>query len=120
MTDLRWYEVFPPHERALGDVTAMLRVLAGRARQGIWRTTPIVVFECWIRPHNVRWLIGMDQRLASALPAQLMAQMPGLTLAELPEPHRPLPRAAMTVRGVGLSYLLKLDNAVAVTTGCLH
>jgi hypothetical protein len=62
----------------------------------------------------------MDQRLTPTLPTQLTAQMPNLTLTELPKPHRPLPRVATTVRSVGFSYSLTLDNAQAVSAGCLQ
>lgn len=120
MADLRWYELFPPRGCSLAEVTAALRPLAGRTRQGFWGTTPIVAFECWMTPNRVRWLLGMDHRLSATLPTQLAAQMPDLTLTELPKPHRPVLRAAMTVRSVGLSYPLKLDNAAAVSAGCMQ
>ncbi|MBP2322680.1 DNA helicase HerA-like ATPase [Kibdelosporangium banguiense] len=120
VANLRWYELFPPHGCSLTDVTAVIRVLAGRARHGIWRTTPVVVFECWIEQGNVRWLLGLDERLATTLPAQLPAQLPSLDLAEVATPSRPPLRSAMTVRSAGLSYPLKLDNAAAVASGCMQ
>lgn len=120
MTGLSWYQVVPPRGSSLADVTAVLRVLAGRGRQGIWRTTPVVALECWVERHNVHWLIGMDERLASTLPGQLTAQLSGLDLMKAAKPRRPVPRSAMTVRSTGLAYQLKVDNAVAVASACLH
>jgi hypothetical protein len=96
-----------------------MRVLAGRSRQGLWRTTPIVVFECWITREGVRWLLGMDERLATTLPEQLKAQSPQLDLVETDAPRRVTPRAAMTVRSTSLAYPLQVDNAAAVASGCL-
>ena len=60
MTELSWSELFPPRDLALADVTATMRILAGRPRRGVQRLTPIVVFELWLRPGRVRWLLGMD------------------------------------------------------------
>lgn len=120
MSDLSWYELVPPRGCSLAEVTGVLRVLAGRGRQGIWRTTPVVTLECWLEHHNVRWLIGVDQRLASTLPGQLTAQLSGFDLVKTAKPRRPVPRSAMTVRSTGLAYPLKVDNAAAVASACLH
>jgi len=74
VTASRWYEAFPPRGMTLADVTAVTRVLAGRPRFGMLNLQPIVVFELWLHKDRVRWLVGMDERLAASLPEEFSAQ----------------------------------------------
>jgi len=120
MTELSWYELFPPRDVTLADVTGMTRVLAGRPRRGLQRLTPVVSFELWLTHGRVRWLVGMDATLARSLPAELRAQLPGLGLVRLDSPKRPMPTTAREVRCDRLSFPLRLDTARAVVAGVVQ
>ncbi|MCA1702882.1 MAG: type IV secretory system conjugative DNA transfer family protein, partial [Actinobacteria bacterium] len=120
MTELAWYELFPPRDATLADVTGMTRVLAGRPRRGVQRLTPVVSFELWLTHGRVRWLVGMDVSLARSLPAELRAQLPGLGLLRLEAPERPVPTTARELRCDRLSFPLRLDTAQAVAAGVVQ
>ena len=75
MTDLRWFEVHPPSDLSLPDVTGLIRVLAGRPRYGLRGLQPVVVFEMWLRPDTVRWLIGIEDQIARTLSGQFRSQL---------------------------------------------
>lgn len=119
MPDLTWHQIFPPCDLDVSAVTALLRPLANRPRVGIWRRTPVVVFECWGIQGELRWLLGVETMLAARLPGELQAQMPGLGLIEQAEPQRPVPAVAAELRLQGLSNPLRLDVAPAVSSGVL-
>ena len=120
MTELSWSELFPPRDLALADVTATMRILAGRPRRGVQRLTPVVAFELWLHPGRVRWLLAVDASLASHLPSELRAQLPGLGLLRLHPPQRPAPTTARELRCDRLSYPLRLDTAAAITAGVVQ
>lgn len=120
MAELAWFECFPPRNRGLADVTAMVRVLAGRPRQGVQRLTPIVTFELQLARNRVRWLLGMDTRLAHTLPDELRAQLPLLDLAPLVAPERPMLTTARELRFYSLAYPLRLDVAYGLSAGLMQ
>ncbi|MGH2366910.1 MAG: type IV secretory system conjugative DNA transfer family protein [Chloroflexota bacterium] len=120
MSELAWCDCFPPRDLTLADLTGMVRVLAGRPRQGVQRLTPLVALEVQLSRDQVRWLLGMDTTLARSLPAELQAQLPGLGLVPITNPHRPVPTTARDVRCDRLSYALRTDTARAVAAGVLH
>lgn len=76
MIDLYWYEAFPPRDATLADVTAMVRVLAGRPHYGLLGLQPVVVFELWVHSDRVRWLLGIEARIARTLPGELRGSSP--------------------------------------------
>lgn len=120
MPDLRWFEVHPPRELSSSDVTALLRVLAGRPHYGLRGMQPIVTFEMWLRPDAVRWLIGIEDHIAHTLSGQFRSQVPGLVLIPLSVPDRPRPITAREVRFTSLVHPLRLDTAQGVTSGLLQ
>jgi hypothetical protein len=120
MTELRWFDAVPPRNTTLNEVTALVRVLAGRPHVGFRQLQPVVVFELWLHPDRVRWLIGIEERIARTLHGQLISQLPGLILTPTASPERPQPITARDVRFTSLSYPLRLDTASAVTSGLLH
>jgi hypothetical protein len=121
MTDLAWFDVHPPQRLTLADVTRLVRVLSGRPRRGVvQRLTPIVVFELRLGRGEVRWLFGSDRWMARTLPAELRAQLPGLSLVPQSTPHRPPMTTAREVRFTGLAYPLRLDTGSAVAAGLYH
>jgi hypothetical protein len=120
MTDFRWFEVHPPRELSSSNVTALLRVLAGRPHYGLRGLQPVVTFEMWLRPDGVRWLIGIEEQIARTLPGQFVSQVPGLVLTPVSEPERPRPITAREVRFTSLVHPLRLDTAQGVTAGLLQ
>ncbi|MGH3903843.1 MAG: type IV secretory system conjugative DNA transfer family protein [Pseudonocardiaceae bacterium] len=115
--ELTWFELFPPPEVELADVTGAVRVLAGRSRRGWQRLTPVISFEVWLFPGRVRWLLGTDVRLSRSLPRELRAQLPTLTVVRCEDVPRWCPTTAREVRFVGLAFPLRLDTAAALTAG---
>jgi hypothetical protein len=91
MTDLVWFELFLPRKLDLDALTDLTRPLANRTPSGILGRTPSVVFETWLAPGQVRWLVGLDPRLARSVPRQLSAHLPGLRLIAVAVPPRPQP-----------------------------
>lgn len=120
MTAWRWCEVFPPRGMSHADVTSVVRVLAGRPRLGVLGLHPVVVFELWLLPGRVRWLVGMDARIAERLPGELCAQCPGLVMLPLEEPQRPQPMTGRELRFPSLTYPVRVDTAEGVTAALLH
>ena len=119
MPELVWREAFPPPDLTLARMTAMLRVLAGRPQLGIRRHQPVVVFELWVSRGEVRWLVGSDAAIARHLPADLAAQLPGLSLITSRALPRQVPITAREVQPSTLAYPLRLDTAGAVAAGLL-
>lgn len=115
MSALRWFEAHPPRGQDVEQVTAALRPLATRAKRGVWRTTPPVVFELWLRPKAVRWLVGIEEGLATALSSQIITQLPGLILLPVAEPGRTPPESVVGLRIDGQSATLRTDLAQAVS-----
>jgi hypothetical protein len=103
-----------------GEVTAVVRVLAGRPRFGVLGLHPMVVFELWLHPDRVRWLVGMDQRLAGTLPGEFRAQCPDLAFVSLDTPERPDLLTARELRFRSLSYPVRTDTAEGVTAPLLR
>lgn len=120
MPEWRWYEAFPPLGMSLDATTAVLRVLAGRPRLGVLGLHPLVVFELWLHPRRVRWLVGMDARLASTLPGELHTQAPDLALVSLNTPERPRPVTGRELRFRSLAYPIRTDTAEGVTAALLR
>jgi hypothetical protein len=119
MTDLRWFELFPPRGFDLAALTDLVRPLASRTPSGVMRRTPSVVFETWLAPGQVRWLVGVDPRLASSMPRQLEAHLPGLRFAAVPASTRPMPVTGADVRLSSFAFPLRSDTADAVSAGVL-
>ncbi|WP_326955140.1 type IV secretory system conjugative DNA transfer family protein [Amycolatopsis sp. NBC_01286] len=117
MIDLYWYEAFPPRDATLADVTAMVRVLAGRPHYGLLGLQPVVVFELWVHSDRVRWLLGIEARIARTLPGELRGQLPGLVLAATDNPQRPATVTAREIRVTSVVHPIRLDTARQVTTG---
>lgn len=117
---LAWFELFPPPEAELADITRAVRVLGGRSRRGWQRLTPVIAFEVWLAPGGVRWLLGTDVRLSRSLPRELRAQLPTLGIARCEEvPPRTQPTTAREVRFYSQAFPLRLDTAAALTAGVL-
>lgn len=120
MIDLRWFEAVPPRDASVTEVTALVRVLAGRSHYGLRKLQPIVTFETWLHPEGVRWLVGIEARIARSLRGTLLSQLPGLTLTPTNEPRRPEPVTAREVRFTSLAYPLRTDTAAGVTAGIVQ
>jgi DNA helicase HerA-like ATPase len=103
----------------LAAATKVIRPLASRPRLGLTRRTPIVVFELWSKGGTIYWLLGLDQHLTQAVPTQLRAQLPGLTLVKTTTPRRPMPDLASTVHTTGLVQPLRIEMATPVSAGLL-
>jgi DNA helicase HerA-like ATPase len=116
---LTWYDVYPPAGLDLAALTQLIRPLASRPRLGLMRRTPIAVFELWSKGGRLAWLLGLDPHLASTVPAQLRAQLPGLTLVEMTDPSRPTPDLATTVYATGLVQPLRTEMASPISAGLL-
>ena len=114
---LRWFEAFPPSPLSLVNLTALVRVLAGRPRLGIRQLQPVVAFEVWLSKTGVRFLVGCDEQLARHLPSELTAQVSGLSLTSVKESPRLTPVTARDVRPSSVAYPLRLDTAGAVAAG---
>lgn len=104
MTSWRWCEVFPPRGMSHDEVTAVTRVLTGRPRFGALELQPLVVFELWLYPDRIRWLIGMDERIADRLPGEFRAQCSDLTFVPLDDPQRPKVLTGRELRTRSLTY----------------
>lgn len=120
MTEWRWYEAFPPRGMSPAEVTAVVRVLAGRPRFGVLGLHPLVVFELWLHHDRVRWLVGMDERLSGTLPGELRTQGPGLALVPLDTPKRPGLLTGRELRFRSLAYPVRTDTAEGVTAALLR
>jgi len=117
MIELAWWEAFPPRDATPADLTGIVRVLAGRPHYGLRRLQPLVVFELWIHADRLRWLLGVELRIARTLPAELEAQLPGLVLLPTATPRRPMPVIAREVRLTSMIHPLRLDTAHGVMAG---
>ncbi|MEC3979535.1 type IV secretory system conjugative DNA transfer family protein [Amycolatopsis sp. H20-H5] len=120
MTEIQWFNAYPPRDLTLAEVTGLVRVLGGRPRRGIRQLQPVVAFELWLGKDQVRWLIGIEADIATSLRDQLLAQLPGLILTRADSPERPTPVTAREVRPSSVSHPLRLDTAGGVAAGLLH
>lgn len=120
MTELTWFEAVPPRDTGFDDLTQMVRVLSARPHHGMRRLQPVVVFEVWIFPDRMQWLVGIEQRIARTLPSELTAQLPQLSLTETRARQRPTPVTARELRLTSMIYPLRLTTARAVTAGLLQ
>lgn len=118
MADLQWFEMHPPCNIDLAAVTALVRPLADRPRAGLGGV-PLVAFEIWAVGSQIRYLLGVDHRLAQTVPAELKAQVPRLGLVPVKRTVRPMLRMAADVRLHGTTAPLRLDTAPAVSAGLL-
>jgi len=119
MTDLAWFDLYPPRNLDLPALVALLRPLASRPRVGFMQRTPPVVLEAWVRAGAVEWLLGMDPRLTSTVPGQFRAHLPKLGLKVSEDPPRPVPLVGADVRLSSFAFPLRLDVAEAVSAGVL-
>jgi hypothetical protein len=117
---LSWFEIYPPKGCRLPDVTAVLRPLEHRPRQGLTRRTPIVVFELWMTAGTARWVVGMDPTLAFTLPHQMTAQMNSLNLIARRQPVRPLLTTAAKLSVHGLAWPMRIDMASGVVLALMQ
>jgi hypothetical protein len=97
-----------------------MRVLSGRPGYGLLNLRALVVFELWLSPQGARWLVGADARIADTLPGELQTQLPGLVIAALDDPERPVPLTGRELRFRSVAYPAKLDSAQGVTAGLLR
>lgn len=116
---INWFELHAPRELTLADATSLVRVLAGRPRQGLRRLQQVVVLETWIRRDGVRWLLGCEADLARHLPGELAAQVPGLSFSRIKDAVRQQPLAGREMRTSNRGYPLRLDTAAAVAAGVM-
>lgn len=119
MADLQWFEMHPPRGLDLAAVTALVRPLADRPRTGFGGGVPLVAFEVWNIGGQIRYLLGVDHRLARSVPVELAAQLPGLAFVLVRWTVRPVLRLAADVRLHGTTAPLRLDTASAVSAGLL-
>lgn len=119
MPEFRWFEAALPPTTSHADATAVVRALADRPHQGLRRLQPMVVFELWLRPDGVRWLVGAEPPMDRGLAGLLEAQLPGLVLTATKQPDRPRPTTAREVWFSSLAYPIRLDTATAVTAAFL-
>lgn len=120
MPDFQWFQAFPPRDASSAEVTTMLRLLASRPHLGLRRLQPLVVFETWIFPDHVAWLLGIELAIARTLPGELAAQLPNLVLVPVAQPARPTPITGREVRLTSKIYPLRADAALAVTAGLVQ
>jgi hypothetical protein len=119
MTDLVWFDLYPPRSLDLASVVALMRPLASRPRLGLLQRTPVVVLEAWVHAGTVSWLVGMDPRLTATVPGQFRAHLPKLGLMASAHPDRPAPLLGADVRLSSFAFPLRLDVADAVSAGVL-
>jgi hypothetical protein len=112
-----WSELYPPRNIDLAAVTALVRPLVNRPQLGLIPRTPAVVFELWSHQGTLRWLLGVERVLGVRFADQLSAQVPRLQMIRLKDAGRPIALLASNIRLTGLSQLLRLDMATAVSTG---
>lgn len=117
MTELLWFEAFPPRTLSLAGLTGLVRVLAGRPRLGLRQLQSVVSFEVWLSRTGVRWLVGCDEQTARHLPGELAAQVSGLSLVTVKESPRSLPITAREIGPSSVAYPLRLDTSGAVAAG---
>jgi hypothetical protein len=120
MIEFSWFQAYPPRNASLAEVTGMVRLLASRPRYGLRRLQPVVVFEVWVYPGRLAWLVGIEPAIARTLPGELIAQLPGLTLLPTEQPARPAPITGRELRLSSAVFPLRREAAVAVTTGLVH
>lgn len=120
MIELVWFEAAVPRDAAADEMTQMLRVLAARPHHGLRHLQPVVAFEMWLGQDRVRWLVGVEPRLARTLPHELVAQLPSLSLTESRQPARPAPVTARELRLTSLVFPLRQATAQAVTAGLVQ
>jgi hypothetical protein len=80
---------------------------------------PLVVFEIWSVGGEIKYLLGVDHRLAGSAPVEMAAQLPRLGLVPAKRSARPVLRLAADVRLHGIAAPLRLDTASAVSAGLL-
>jgi hypothetical protein len=119
VADLQWFEMHPPRDLDLAAVTALVRPLTDRPRTGLGAGVPLVVFEVWSFGGQIRYLLGVDQRLAQTVPVGLKAQAPRLGLVPVKRTLRPMLRLAADARLYGTTAPLRLDTASAVSAGLM-
>jgi len=119
VAELRWYELFPPRDLSIDDVTAMTRVLAGRPTHGWRRLQPAVVLELWLSRQQARWLLGCESAQTQRLPLELSAQVAGFSMTPLRDSPRRHPLTGRELQLSSLTQPLRLDIAPAVAAGVL-
>jgi len=119
MTELMWYDVNPPRELELDEVTAVLRPLANRPRPSLLGAPPIVVFELWGQGGLVSWRVGASPRIARDVMAHLTAHLPRAGVSKLKDSNRPRLSLAADLSMRSVSGMLRTDMAGAVSAA-LH
>ena len=118
MTDLHWFSVNLPRDMAFEDVVAVVRPLAYRPRYGLGGSAAVVI-EVWSFGGRVSWRLGLDQRIAHAMPAQMAAHLPGLNIQPLSGSDRPALTLAADLSVDGLVSPLRTELAGAISAGVL-
>jgi hypothetical protein len=114
MSELRWFDLTPPRDITLEQVTTLLRPLAHRRRVGWLYTTPPIVLELWGKGGDLGWRLGVDARVAEDVSEELRAQLPRLGLNSVPPSSRELSPLAADIRLSSLAAPLRLDTAGAI------
>lgn len=98
-----------------------LQPLAYRPLVGWFKRTPATVLEMrGLSSGDVRWMVGLDQRIAAELPGQIQAQLPGLVLVPLDQPKRLPVMVAANVKLSSLADPVRTDMSASVTAGLLE
>jgi hypothetical protein len=119
MTDLQWFELYPPRGLELEAITDTLRPLTSRPRVGLMRSTPTVVFELRGEAGKVRFLLGLERQLVHSVPRQMQAQLPELGIVARPSVKRPSLLIGCNLRLSRIAYPLRLDTAASVSAGLM-
>ncbi|WP_199040075.1 type IV secretory system conjugative DNA transfer family protein [Glycomyces salinus] len=115
MRELRWFDLTPPRDIDLADVTTLLRPLAHRPKVGWTYSTPLVVFELWGENGRVGWRLGVDARIVGQIAEAFHAHLPRLGMAASTS-HRQSLHLAADVRLSTLAATLRSDTAGAIGT----
>ena len=119
MSGLAWYELHIPRGLDLDAVTAALRPLASRRRDGAFGQTPVVAFELWRMARATRWLLGIDHQVSGSVRPQMTAALPQLGIVEASSSLRPDLWRAADVRMEGLASPLRFDLAPSISAALL-
>src|SRR5262245_57414112 len=92
MADLRWFEIAPPRDLELAQLTGLTRVLSDRPRSA-FGDVPAVALELWSLGGDVYFRLGVDRRIAHRVVAEIRAQLPRTAVVPT-TPARPNLRVA--------------------------
>src|SRR5262249_49769592 len=114
VADLHWFAINLPRDMGFEDVVAIVRPLAHRPRQGL-AGVAVAGIEAWSFGGRVSWRLAWDRRIAHAMPAQMAAHLPRLSIQPLAEADRPKLTLAADLTVDGLASPLRVELAGAVS-----